>query len=91
MFAEPIIYTSRKRAEFALDRQRPNGFSVMLSGGFSVSHDTSSMWFLTHRSRPINDPVAWGSIAEVLNAWETNRMRGWGDWPQEQAGLEAQS
>jgi len=66
--------TSRKRAEYKLTYQRINGFAVELADVYHVWHDTPRMWRLMHRTTPVNDFVAVGSVENVLDAWERREM-----------------
>jgi hypothetical protein len=70
----PQPITNRKRAEWKLEQQRINGFAIDLAGDYHVWRDTPSMWRLVHRTTPMNDFVAVGSVSAVLNAWEQRKM-----------------
>lgn len=72
-YAPAFVVTSRRRAEYALGRQYVGGLAVYLAGDFWAVRDTPRMWRLMHRTTPLNEFVAVGTITDVLDAWEQAR------------------
>ncbi len=62
--------SSPRRALYTIENQRTNGFAVCLAGGYWVSHDTPRMWRLMHHTTPLNDFIAVGTPAQIVNAWQ---------------------